>query len=310
MLPVFVAIPQVQLLDKVVCLDPQWRCRSCSSSSRSSTSLSVRRDSFPWSPFSETIEILLLQYIDKVVHVGCASPASSLVQSVRRQCDPTVAASMLDTVVHMPVVVQRQVLGLVETVQNLWEFRSWHCLLDRLMTCPLACRLFRVVCTGTRPGLTPAIRAGKGWRGRWELAPRCPATQLAARRHDPGQTRRVLNHLNHTYQTQNPHTTRPPNTKSQNTHQTHDPHTHTNARQVFLSCELPKLARCSAIMTTTMSAAQAPVVTSGEFRFGGGCWRPLCFYQHSGRPVERPSGQQNGASCRLSREWSTVGPCL
>ena len=29
-------------------------------------------------------------------------------------------------------------------------------------------------------GLTPAIRAGKGWRGRWELAPRCSATQLGA----------------------------------------------------------------------------------------------------------------------------------
>ena len=41
------------------------------------------RDSFPWSHLSETIEILLLQYIDKV-------------------------------------------LGLVETVQKLWEFRSWH----------------------------------------------------------------------------------------------------------------------------------------------------------------------------------------
>ena len=79
--------------------------------------------------------------------------------------DPTVAASMLDTVVHMPVVVQRQVPGLVETVQKLWEFRSWHCLLDRLVTCPLACRLFWAVYTGTRPGLTPAIRAGKGVAG-------------------------------------------------------------------------------------------------------------------------------------------------
>ena len=29
-------------------------------------------------------------------------------------------------------------------------------------------------------GLTPAIRAGKGWRGRWELAPRRSATQLGA----------------------------------------------------------------------------------------------------------------------------------
>ena len=61
--------------------------------------------------------------------------------------------------------------------------------------------LFRAVYTGTRPGLTPVIRAGKGWRGRRELAPRCSTTQLAARRHDPGQTRRVLNHLNHRHHT-------------------------------------------------------------------------------------------------------------
>ena len=42
-------------------------------------------DSFLWSHFSETIEILLLQYFDKAVDVGCTSPASSLVQSVMRQ---------------------------------------------------------------------------------------------------------------------------------------------------------------------------------------------------------------------------------
>ena len=57
-------------------------------------------------------------------------------------------------------------------------------------TCPLLCtiswRLFRAVYTGTRPGLTPAIRAGKGWRGHRGLAPRCSATQLAARGRDPG----------------------------------------------------------------------------------------------------------------------------
>ena len=41
-------------------------------------------------------------------------------------------------------------------------------------------RLFRAVYTGTRPWVTPAIRAGKGWRGRRELAPRCSATQLGA----------------------------------------------------------------------------------------------------------------------------------
>ena len=39
-------------------------------------------------------------------------------------------------------------------------------------------RLFRAVYTGTRPGLTSAIRAGKGWRGRRELAPRCSATRI------------------------------------------------------------------------------------------------------------------------------------
>ena len=71
--------------------------------------------------------------------------------------------------------------------------------------------------TGTRPGLTAAIRAGKGWRGR---APRCSATQLAARRDDPGQTRRSLNHLNHTP----PHTTHTHHTH--HTHPTHATHTH------------------------------------------------------------------------------------
>ena len=34
------------------------------------------------------------------------------------------------------------------------------------------------VYTGTRPGVSPAIRAGKGWRGRRELAPRCSATRI------------------------------------------------------------------------------------------------------------------------------------
>ena len=65
----------------------------------------------------------------------------------------------------------------------------------------------------------PPIRAGKGWRGRRELAPRCSAIHLAARRHDPGQTRRVLNHLNHTHHTR--HTPHTPHT----THTHHTPHT-------------------------------------------------------------------------------------
>ena len=51
-------------------------------------------------------------------------------------------------------------------------------------TCPLLCTIslasFWAVYTGTRPWLTPAIWAGKGWRGRRELALRCSATQLGA----------------------------------------------------------------------------------------------------------------------------------
>ena len=38
----------------------------------------------------------------------------------------------------------------------------------------------RAVYTDTRPGGSPAIRAGKGWRGRRGLAPRCSATQSGA----------------------------------------------------------------------------------------------------------------------------------
>ena len=36
----------------------------------------------------------------------------------------------------------------------------------------------RALCTGTGPRLTPAIGAGKGWRGRRELAPRRSATRI------------------------------------------------------------------------------------------------------------------------------------
>ena len=37
---------------------------------------------------------------------------------------------------------------------------------------------FWAVYTGTRPGVAPANWAGKGWRGRRELAPRCSATRI------------------------------------------------------------------------------------------------------------------------------------
>ena len=78
--------------------------------------------------------------------------------------------------------------------------------------------------TGTGPGLTPAIRAGKGWRGRRELASRCSATQLAARRHDPGQTRRVFNYPYHQHHQQQPTTTTHNNTQQPTT-------THNNTQQ-------------------------------------------------------------------------------
>ena len=81
-LPVYVAIPQVQLLDKVVvpvvCTTnalvqvPQLQFLF-----KVVNIPSVRRDSFPWSHSSEAIEILLLQYTDKVDDVGCARRAGS-----------------------------------------------------------------------------------------------------------------------------------------------------------------------------------------------------------------------------------------
>ena len=84
---------------------------------------------------------------------------------------PTIATSMLDTVAHMPVVSQRQVSGMVETVQYTVEAPQLA-LIDLLV--------FLGPCTQVHGQGSPAIRAGKGWRGRRELAPRCSATQLGA----------------------------------------------------------------------------------------------------------------------------------
>ena len=92
------------------------------------------------------------------------------------------------------------------TVQFFDVVLSWCCSWTSLLTCPcwprhgglsrfrscssstgvsahhgydeLMRRLFRAVYTGTRPGLTPSIRAEKGWRGRRELDPRCSATRI------------------------------------------------------------------------------------------------------------------------------------
>ena len=61
-----------------------------------------------------------------------------------------------------------------------WTRMPRHGVVVLIMAMVLMWLLLRAVCTATRPGLTPAIRAEEGWRGRRELAPRCSATQLAA----------------------------------------------------------------------------------------------------------------------------------
>ena len=111
------------LVVNFICPDPDRRAVQKTVENPQSSSPSLRRDRFP------------LQYIDKVLTIWLCSPAGSWVQSCRKRfrshsCtsfsgadaerngrDPTVATSMLDTVAHMPVVSQRQVSGMVETVQ-------------------------------------------------------------------------------------------------------------------------------------------------------------------------------------------------
>ena len=119
--------------------------------------------------------------------------------------------------VHFHVVAQRPFLMVMPVLADHRDFEvavragwSMFLLCGSSKSCA-ACSgcAGRAVYTGTRPGLTPAIRAEK-WRGRRELAPRCSATQLAARRNEPGQTRRVLNHLNHHHHQQHRHHNTPP----------------------------------------------------------------------------------------------------
>ena len=57
----------------------------------------------------KVIEILLLQYIDKVIDVGCRSCSSRCIRGGDSRA-PTVAP-IAWTVVAMPVIVQRQLLG-------------------------------------------------------------------------------------------------------------------------------------------------------------------------------------------------------
>ena len=78
---------------------------------------------------------------------------------------------------------------------------------------------------------SPAIRAGKGWRGRRELAPRRSATRIRCMHpHAPGQTRRVVNHSYHHHHPPSPSS--PPS----------PPHTHQPPPKPFLSNRLPFLS--------------------------------------------------------------------
>ena len=70
---------------------------------------------------------------------------------------------------------------MVQAVLRTMEFPQLQ-FIDKVIDVPV-CSLGDVVgpCAQAQgQGLTPAISAGKGWRGRWELAPRRSATQLGA----------------------------------------------------------------------------------------------------------------------------------
>ena len=99
---------------------------------------------------------------------------------------------LLDQVVDVPVLATSWVCrGSAVAV-------SAHHGYDDLMR-----RLFRAVYTSTRPGLTPAILAEKGWRGRRELAPRRSATRIGCiccvAWTDTSHIHKVPNHNHHNH---------------------------------------------------------------------------------------------------------------
>ena len=112
-----------------------------------------------------TVAFSQLQPVD--ARPRCAGLQVPQVRSVRRQsrfhccCLFTPDLQYIDKVVDVPVVVRMPVV-----VQH-----------DR---CHDGRWVFSGPCTQVHGQGSPAIRAGKGWRGRRELAPRCSATQLGA----------------------------------------------------------------------------------------------------------------------------------
>ena len=149
----YVAIPQVQLLDKVVMPvvqmpDPdaqsQWRCRSCSFLFKVvNISVGAQRQLPMVSLFSRPRRFSCCSTLTRCSTIWLCKSSKFLGCSRGEDGrDPTVATLMLDTVVHMPVLVQRQVPGLIETVQKLWEFRSWHCPLGQVDDMPAGVSTF------------------------------------------------------------------------------------------------------------------------------------------------------------------------
>ena len=133
----------------------------------------------------------------------CAGQQVPQVQSARRQSISHVAAS-------------RRICSTLTR----WSMSRlcFACLLLFSNRCRDGRWVFFGPCTLVHGQGSPAIRAGKGWRGRWELAPRCSATQLGALRRLAGQTPSCLNypyHTHHTHHTHITHTT---------THTTPTPH--------------------------------------------------------------------------------------
>ena len=117
-----------------------------------------------------------------VARPRCAGLQVPQVRSVRRQsrshcCCFTPDSQYIDKVVDVPVVFRMPVVASNRCRDGLWVFLG--------------------PCTQVHGQVSPAIRAGKGWRGRRELAPRCSATQLGALRRVAGQTPSCLNHPYH-----------------------------------------------------------------------------------------------------------------